>query len=146
MVKMKPRESLKNYVSYFQRQMALVYSYNEDVTAAMFISELQVTHSFYKHLVKNDVTKMRDILNRAQKYMQIEEATQAATSRPPKQELEVKKPHFPEEESEPQLHRRLQTTQACARIQQGKYSRVRPRSIQDTYRPCLQHHQRPALG
>ena len=65
MVKMKPWERLKNYVSYFQSQMALIYNYNEDVAAAAFISGLQVTHSFYKHLVKNDVTKIRYILIRA---------------------------------------------------------------------------------
>ena len=42
--------------------MALVYNCNEDVVAAAFISGLQVTNPFYKHLVKNEVTKMRDIL------------------------------------------------------------------------------------
>ena len=62
---MKPGESLKNYVNYFQSQVALVYNYNEDVVVATFISGLQATHSFYKYLVKNDVTKMRDILVRA---------------------------------------------------------------------------------
>jgi len=64
--------------------MALVYNYNEDVIVVVFITRLQVTHLFYKHLVKNNVTKMRDILIRAQKYMQIKEATWAVTSRPPK--------------------------------------------------------------
>ena len=39
-VKMKQGESLKNYVSYFQGQMALVYNCNEDVTAVAFISGL----------------------------------------------------------------------------------------------------------
>ena len=63
--------------------MALVYNCNEDVAIAAFISGLQITHLFYKHLVKNDVTKMRDILVRAQKYMQIEEVTQSAITRPP---------------------------------------------------------------
>jgi len=43
--------------------MALVYNYNDDVAAAVFISGLQVSHTFYKHLVKHDVTKMRDILS-----------------------------------------------------------------------------------
>ena len=62
--------------------MALVYNCNENVAATAFISGLQVIHSFYKHLVKNDVTKMRDILIRAQKYMQIEEMTQSATNPP----------------------------------------------------------------
>jgi len=32
--------------------------------------------------VKNDVTKMRDILAREQKYMQIEETTKSATNLP----------------------------------------------------------------
>ena len=53
---------------------------------------MQATHSFYKHLVKNDVTKIRDILVRAQKYMQIEKATRGATNRPPKQKSEGEKP------------------------------------------------------
>ena len=66
---MKSEESLKNYVSYFQSQMVLVYNCNEDIAATSFISGLRVTHSFYKHLVKNDVIKMRDILVRAQKYI-----------------------------------------------------------------------------
>ena len=70
--------------------MVLVYNCNEDAAAA-FISGLQIIHSFCKYLVKNDVTKMRDILVRAQKNMQIEEATRAATSHPPKQGPEVEK-------------------------------------------------------
>ena len=84
MLKMKPGESLKNYLSCFQSQMILVYNCNEDIIIATFINGLQVTHSFYKPLVKNDVTKMRDILIRTQKHMQIEEVTRTATSRPPK--------------------------------------------------------------
>ena len=55
--------------------MALVYNNNEDMAVAVFISRLQVIIPFYKHLVKNDITRMRDILVRAQKYIQIEEAT-----------------------------------------------------------------------
>jgi len=62
--------------------MAHVYNYNEDVAATMFISGLQVTHSFCKHLVKHEVTKMRDILFRVQKYIQIEDET--AANRSPK--------------------------------------------------------------
>ena len=62
--------------------MALLYNCNEDVVATAFISGLQVTHSLYKHLVKNDVTKMSDILVRAQKYMQIKDATRSASTRP----------------------------------------------------------------
>ena len=111
--------------------MALVYNCNEDVAVVVFISGLQVIHSFYKYLVKNDVTNIRDILVQAQKYMQIEEDTRATTSRPSKQGPEVKKPKIVplEEESEPQHRRCLQTTKACTRIQQGKCSKARPYSI-----------------
>jgi len=70
----------------------MVYNCNEDVVVAAFISEMHVTNPFYKHLVKNDVTKMRDILVRAQKYIQIEQATPVTSSRPPRQKPEVKKP------------------------------------------------------
>jgi len=63
-IKMKSGESLKQYVDHFQSQMALVYNCNDDVVADTFISGMQVTHS-YKHLVKHEVTKMRDILARA---------------------------------------------------------------------------------
>jgi len=59
--KMKPGESLNP-------EPALIYNCNDNVATATFISGLQVTHS-YKHLVK-----MRDILTRAQRYIQIEDA------------------------------------------------------------------------
>ena len=48
--------------------MALVYNYNEDVVTAAFISGLQVTNSFYKYLMKNDVMKMRNILSSSEVY------------------------------------------------------------------------------
>jgi len=61
--------------------MTLVYNCNDNVVAVAFISGMQVTHS-YKHLVKYEVTKMRD--NRVQKYMQIEDATRNFTNRSPR--------------------------------------------------------------
>ena len=57
--------------------MTLVYNCNDDVVAAVFISGMQVTHS-YKYLVKHKVIKMRDILTRAQKSIQIEDASQSS--------------------------------------------------------------------
>ena len=75
-----------------RRNRSETYEDNEDVVAATFISWLQVTNPFYKHLVKNDVTKMGDILVQAQKYIQIEEAIWAASSCPPRQGPEVEKP------------------------------------------------------
>ena len=49
--------------------MALVYNCNDDMATIAFISDLQVSHSFYKHLVKCEVIRMRDILSLAQKYI-----------------------------------------------------------------------------
>jgi len=79
---MKSVESLKKNVNYFQSQMTLVYNCNEDVAVSAFINGLQVTNQFYKYLVKNDTTKIRDMLIRVQKYIQIEEAIRATSSRP----------------------------------------------------------------
>ena len=42
--------------------MTLVCNCNKDIAVATLISGLQATNSFYKYLVKNNVTKMRDIL------------------------------------------------------------------------------------
>ena len=67
-IKVKLRESLKQNVGYFQSQMVLVYNCNEDVAAARFISGLQVTHTFYRHLVKHVITKIRDILTHSKIY------------------------------------------------------------------------------
>ena len=55
--------------------MALVFNCNGDVDAVVFISGLQVSHSFHKYLVKHEVTWMRDVLSQAPMYMQIENTT-----------------------------------------------------------------------
>ena len=73
-VKMKQGDNLKSYISYFQSQLAKVSSYDEDVSVLAFISGLHVSHPLYKHLLKHDVTRMSEILSRAQPYMQLEEA------------------------------------------------------------------------
>ena len=84
-------ESLKQYVSYFQSLMALVYNYNNNVATAAFINELQVPYSFYKHLMKHKVTKMRDILTCTQKCIQIENATRSSANHSPKREGKMEK-------------------------------------------------------
>jgi len=60
--------------------MVMVYNCSDDVVAATFIVRLQTDHSFYKHLVKHDITNMKDILSRAQKYVQLEEAIRSSTT------------------------------------------------------------------
>ena len=71
---MKPKEILKLYISYLQNQMVMVYNCSDNVVAATFIIRLQTDNSFYKHLVKHDITNIKDILFRVQKYVQLEEA------------------------------------------------------------------------
>jgi len=66
---MKPGETLKCYISYFQNQMTMIYNCSDDVTIVSFIARLQTDHFVYKHLVKQDITNMKDILSRAQKYV-----------------------------------------------------------------------------
>jgi len=72
--------------------MALVHNCNDNIVVAVFVSWLQVIHSFYKHLVKHEVTKMRDILSRAQKYIQIKNATWSAVDRSTRWEDKGEKP------------------------------------------------------
>ena len=69
----------------------MVYNYSGDVAAVAFIIGLQTDHFFYKHLVKHDITNMKDILSRAQKYVQLDEAMRRSMTRPPKQESEEEK-------------------------------------------------------
>jgi len=81
--------SITYRVNDLQCQIALVYNCNDDVATTVLISGLQVTHSFYKHLVKHEVTKTRDILTRTQKYMQIKDVTRVSANRSPKQESKL---------------------------------------------------------
>ena len=71
--------------------MALMYNCNNGVVVFALISELQVSHSFYKPLVKHEVTKMRHILTHAHKYIQIEDATRSSANHSPKRGGEVEK-------------------------------------------------------
>jgi len=64
--------------------MALIYNCSDDVATTTFILGLQTDNSFYKYMEKYDVTNMKDILPRSQKYIQLKEVTQNSTSQPPK--------------------------------------------------------------
>jgi len=67
-------DNLRSYIAFFQSQLAKVPNCLEDVSALVFISGLQVSHSLYKHLLKYNVTRMSEVLSRAQPYIQLEEA------------------------------------------------------------------------
>ena len=68
-IKMRLDDSLKSYIGYFQSQLAKVPSCSEDDSTFAFISSLQVSHPLYKHLLEHDVTRMSELLYRAQPYI-----------------------------------------------------------------------------
>ena len=73
-MKMRQGDSLKSYIGYFQSQLVKVSNCGEDVSALVFISGLQVTHLKYKHLLKHNITRINEVLSRAQLYIQLEKA------------------------------------------------------------------------
>jgi len=68
---MRPSESLKVYIDYFQNQLAKVHNYSED-------RSLRVTHPLYKYLVKYNVTHWSEVLYRAKPDIQLEEAMKSS--------------------------------------------------------------------
>ena len=77
-VKMRPSNSLKAYIGYFQNQLVKIHNYSEDAYALAFISGLRVTHPLYKHLVKYNVTRWSEILYQVQSYIQLEKAMKSS--------------------------------------------------------------------
>ena len=64
----------------FQSKLVKVFNYVEDISALAFISWLHVFHPLYKHLLKHDVTRMSEVMSRAQPYIQLEEAMKSSDS------------------------------------------------------------------
>ena len=79
---MRPSDSLKAYISYFQNQLAKVHDCSEDASVLTFISGLRVTHPLYKHLVKHNVTRYSEVLYQAQPYIQLEELMKSSVNPP----------------------------------------------------------------
>ena len=53
-------------------QLFLELNGHYDVAIVVFIVELQTDYFFYKHLVKHDITSMKDILSQAQKHVHLD--------------------------------------------------------------------------
>ena len=62
---MRPFDSLKAYIGYFQNQLVKIYNCSEDASALSFINGLWATYLLYKHLVKYAATLWSEILYRA---------------------------------------------------------------------------------
>ena len=77
---MRQGDSLKSYIGYFQSQLVKVFNCEEDVSALAFISGLQISQPLYKHLLKQDVTRMSKVLSQAQLYVQLEETMKSSAN------------------------------------------------------------------
>ena len=64
-IKMKPSDSFKVYISYFENQLVKVHNCSENASALAFISGMRVTHPLYKHLVKYNSTRLSEVLYQA---------------------------------------------------------------------------------
>jgi len=77
---MRPSDSLKSYIRYFQNQLVKVPNCSEDVSALTFINRLHVSHLLYKHLLKHDITQMSEVMSRAQSYIKLEKAMKSSVN------------------------------------------------------------------
>jgi hypothetical protein len=77
-IKMGGGESLKNYLLRFHNEMATIHNCSEEVAAAAFIGGLPPTHKFFEVLVEHGVTKMSEVVRRAQGLIQVEETKRSA--------------------------------------------------------------------
>ena len=78
-IKMRPSDSLKAYIGYFQNQLVKVHN-SEDASVLAFISGLRITHPLYKHLVKYNISCWSKVLYQAQLYIQLEEAMKSSVN------------------------------------------------------------------
>jgi len=93
---MRPRDSPKSYINFFKSQLTKVSNCGKEVYALSFINRLQIAHPLYIYLMKHNITKMNEILTRAQPYIQLEEAMKASsnhTAKPGDGGGKLKSPH-----------------------------------------------------
>jgi len=76
---MRPSDSLKAYIGYFQSQLANVHNCSEDAFAIAFISGLRITYPLYKHLVKYNHLLDRGSIP-SPIYIQLKEAVKSSAS------------------------------------------------------------------
>ena len=60
-IRIKPGDSLEDYMNYFQNQLTRVHNCSDDVVALAFINGLQISHPPHKHLLKYNVTQMKEV-------------------------------------------------------------------------------------
>ena len=64
--------SLKSYIGYFHSYLAKVPNCDDDISALVFISRLQISYPLHKRLKKHNVNRMSEVLSQDQTFIQLE--------------------------------------------------------------------------
>ena len=84
-IKQREDETLRSYIAHFNKEALSIDEANDKILIAAFTNELQ-KGKFLFSLYKNDLKIMSDVLFRATKYMNVEDALLAHEEKPKKRE------------------------------------------------------------
>ena len=84
-IKQREDETLRSYIARFNKETLSIDEANDKIPIAAFTNELQ-KGTFLFSLYKNDLKTMSDVLFRATKYMNAEDALLAHEEKPKKRE------------------------------------------------------------
>ena len=84
-IKQREDETLRSYIARFNKEALSIDEANDKILIATFTNELQ-KGKFLFSLYKNDLKTMSDVLFRATKYMNAEDALLAHEEKPKKRE------------------------------------------------------------
>ena len=84
-IKQRKDETLRSYITYFNKEALLIDEANDKILVTAFINGLR-KGKFLFSLYKNDPKTMSDVLYRATKYMNVEDALLAREEKPRKKE------------------------------------------------------------
>ena len=84
-IKLREDETLRSYITRFNKEALSIYEANDKIFMAAFTNELW-KGKFLFSLYKNNPKTMLDVLYRVTKYMNVEDALLAREEKPKKQE------------------------------------------------------------
>ena len=84
-IKQREDETLRSYIALFNKEAFSIYEVDDEILIAVLTNELR-KGKFLFSLYKNDAKTMSDVLYRATKYMNVEDALLAREEKPQKRE------------------------------------------------------------
>ena len=84
-IKQRKNETLRSYITHFNKEVLSIDQADDKILVAAFTNELR-KGKFLFSLYKNDPKTMLDVLHRATKYMNTEDALSAWEEKPKKRE------------------------------------------------------------